>query len=185
MGAADADAYYGYGYGHVVPVAYHVPNCTVEEKVVTVKQCTPKVEKKCEDVVYKSIKVTYVDECKDLVTKHCSDGTVETNEVEAGAGVEEERKSVKPTPKLPPTPTHTMGTATGTAITDTELTTIPSHRPWSLSSTTVSRPLTRPASPNPSPRRLRTLSPIACSNTAPTAKMSNTRFLTPSASEEG
>merc|ERR1712080_130030 len=75
MGAADADAYYGYGYGHVVPVAYHVPNCTVEEKVVTVKQCTPKVEKKCEDVVYKSIKVTYVDECKDLVTKHCSADT--------------------------------------------------------------------------------------------------------------
>merc|ERR1712080_184554 len=97
--AADADAYYGYGYCHVVPVAYHVPNCTVEEKVVTVKQCTPKVEKKCEDVVYKSIKVTYVDECKDLVTKHRSDGTVETNEVEAGAGVEEERKKREADPE--------------------------------------------------------------------------------------
>merc|ERR1711971_749836 len=60
----------------------------------------------------------------------------------------------------------------------------PSHTPWSLSSTTVSKHLTRPASLNPSPRRLRTPSPTACSSTAPTAKMSNTRFLTPSASEQ-
>merc|ERR1711974_435617 len=94
--AADADAYYGYGYGHVVPVAYHVPNCTVEEKTVTVKQCTPKVEKKCEDVVYKSIKVTYVDECKDLITKHCSDGTVETTEADAAVEAERKKREADP-----------------------------------------------------------------------------------------
>merc|ERR1712179_115375 len=52
----------------------------------------PQGEKKCEDVVYKSIKVTYVDECKDLITKHCSDGTVETTEAAADAAVEAERK---------------------------------------------------------------------------------------------
>merc|ERR1712186_279226 len=65
-----------------------------------------------------------------------------------------------------------------------ELTTTPSLRLSSLSSTTAWRPPTKPASPNPSPRRLRIPSPTACSSTAPTARMWNTRFPTPSASEQ-
>ena len=46
-----------YGHHGVVPyvhhpVVYHAPNCTTVDEVLTHKVCTPKVEKKCEDVVF-------------------------------------------------------------------------------------------------------------------------------------
>ena len=59
----EAEPFYGYGgYGlhgyahHVAPIAYHhIPKCTTEETTLTHKVCTPKTEKKCEDVTYKTI----------------------------------------------------------------------------------------------------------------------------------
>merc|ERR1711881_398241 len=90
---AKADAFYGYGLGHAIaPVAYHVPACTVEETTITHKVCTPKTEQKCEDIVYKTIVVKPKEVCVDLITKHCSDGTVSTAEATADAAVEAERK---------------------------------------------------------------------------------------------
>merc|ERR1712200_85400 len=74
---------YGHHLAPVHPLVYHVPNCTTVNKVRTHKVCVPKIEKKCEDVVFKSQKITFKTECKDITTKHCSDGTVDVSEAEA------------------------------------------------------------------------------------------------------
>merc|ERR1712165_652439 len=60
-------------------------NCTTVDEVLTHKVCTPKVEKKCEDVVFTHQKITFETECKDVTTKHCSDGTYDVTEGEPEA----------------------------------------------------------------------------------------------------
>ena len=55
----------------LLPVPYHVPNCTVEEEVVTLQSCKPKAEEECEDVEVPSQTVEYVQSCKNVTVPHC------------------------------------------------------------------------------------------------------------------
>jgi len=59
------------GIAAVHPVLYHAPNCTVEEKSITLKKCTPKSEKVCEDVEVPFDVVEYEETCHNITTVVC------------------------------------------------------------------------------------------------------------------
>jgi len=62
----------GLGGALVGPVLYHAPNCSVIEKTITLKQCTPKSETICEDVEVPMDVIEYKEVCTNVTTVVCS-----------------------------------------------------------------------------------------------------------------
>jgi len=80
---ADADAFYPYA--AVAPLVYHAPNCTTVEETVTLKQCTPKIDNKCEDIEIPIQKVEFEEVCTDVTHKICTPKVVEATGGEEAA----------------------------------------------------------------------------------------------------
>jgi hypothetical protein len=84
---ADADAYFPYhaAVAPVAPLVYHAPNCTTVEETVTLKQCTPKIDNKCDDVEVPIQKIEFEEVCNDITHKICTPKVVEATGGEEAA----------------------------------------------------------------------------------------------------
>lgn len=104
---AEADPFYPV-VAPLTPLVYHAPNCTTVEEIITLKQCTPKVDNKCEDVEIPIQTVEFEEICTDVTTKICTPKVVEATggeeaaeKVKREAEAEADAQFIVPYPGLP------------------------------------------------------------------------------------
>lgn len=78
---AEADPFYPV----VAPLVYAAPNCTTVEETITLKQCTPKIDNKCDDVEIPVQTIELEEVCTDVTTKICTPKVVEATGGEEAA----------------------------------------------------------------------------------------------------